>query len=192
MFNAYISNIVLQIGDVYNSIQLIEFDKDEQSFLYSVLNSEYKSLHSELWAFIRNKKLDFPKKHLELLRTYCKKSPITAFNCAKYIKERCDDLEKIIATDACISYQYAQLVLKSRFELGEPTIATNAEASYAYAITVLHTRFELGEPEIANDAYASCMYAIYLIKERFHLGEQIIKTDKYFKNRYEKFFSIIL
>ena len=35
MFNAYISNIVLQIGVVYNSIQLIEFDKDEQSFLRS-------------------------------------------------------------------------------------------------------------------------------------------------------------
>ena len=54
MFEAYISNIVLQIGDVYNSIQLIEADKDKQSILYSVLNSEYKSLHSKLTPIYRD------------------------------------------------------------------------------------------------------------------------------------------
>ena len=164
MFDAYISNIVLQIVDVYNSIQLIEADKDKQSILYSVLNSEYKSLHSKLWAFIRNKKLDFPKKHLELLRTYCKKSPITAFNCAKYIKERCDDLEKIIATDACISYQYAQFPLKGRFELGESLIANDPLLSYMYSVFVICDRFELGEKAIYSNSYCSQLYERFLSK----------------------------
>jgi len=164
MFNAYISNIVLQIGDVYNSIQLIEADKDEQSFLYSDLKSKYKSLHSELWTFIQNKKLDFPKKHLELLRTYCIFSPLTAFKCAKYIKERCDDLEKIIATDAYISYQYAQLVLKSRFELGEPTIANDPLLSYMYSVFVIRNRFELGEKAINSNSHFSQLYERFLSK----------------------------
>jgi hypothetical protein len=164
MFDAYISNIVLQIGDVYNSIQLIEADKDKQSILYSVLNSEYKSLHSELWAFIQNKKLDFPKKHLELLRKYCIFSPLTAFKCAKYIKERCDDLEKIIATDAYISYQYAQFPLKGRFELGESLIANDPLLSYMYSVFVICDRFELGEKAIYSDSYCSQLYERFLSK----------------------------
>ena len=162
MFDAYISNIVLQIGDIYNSIQLIEADKDKQSFLYSDLKSKYKSLHSKLWVFIRLNNLDFPKKHLELLRKYCKKSPLTALHCAKYIKERCDDLEKIIATDACLSYQYAESVLCGKFELGEPSIATDSLLSYMYSVFVIRNRFELGEKAINSNSYFLQLYERFL------------------------------
>lgn len=162
MFDAYISNIVLQIGDVYNSIQLIEVDKDKQSFLYSDLKSKYKSLHSELWAFIRNTNLDFPKNHLKLLRKYCIFSPLTAFKCANYIKERCIDLEKIIATDANLSYQYAECILRGKFELGEPSIATDSLLSYMYSVFVIRNRFELGEKAINSNSHFSQLYERFL------------------------------
>lgn len=162
MFDAYISNIILQIGDVYNSIQLIEADKDKQSFLYSDLKSKYESLHSELWVFIRLNNLDFPKKHLELLRKYCTFSPLTAFKCANYIKERCIDLEKIIATDARSSYQYAESVLRGKFELGEPSIATDSLLSYMYSVFVIRNRFELGEKAINSNLFFSQLYERFL------------------------------
>ena len=99
---------------------------------------------------------------MELLLAYCKKSPLTALHCAKHIKQRCDDLEKIIATDACLSYQYAESVLRGKFELGEPSIATDSLLSYMYSVFVIRNRFELGEKAINSNSYFSQLYERFL------------------------------
>ena len=99
---------------------------------------------------------------MELLLAYCKKSPLTALHCAKHIKQRCDDLEKIIATDACLSYQYAESVLRGKFELGEPSIAIDSLLSYMYSVFVIRNRFELGEKAINSNSYFSQLYERFL------------------------------
>ena len=42
------------------------------------------------------------------------------------------DLEKIVATDANSSVEYASEVINSRFELGEPAIATDTDLKWLY------------------------------------------------------------
>jgi hypothetical protein len=74
------------------------------------------------------------------------------------------DLEKIIATDAYISYQYAQFPLKGRFELGESLIANDPLLSYMYSVFVICDRFELGEKAIYSNSYCSQLYERFLSK----------------------------
>ena len=112
-----------------------------------------------------------------------------------------EEAERIISTVSHLSYEYATLILKDRFELGEKEIATSSWYSFYYALKVLNGtrvpiiektiaesaqysfsyardclkgRFELGEPEIATDSLLSLYYAFQIMKGRFELGEKEI------------------
>ena len=99
------------------------------------------------------------------------------------------DLEKVIAQDANMSYEYAIDVIKGRFKLGEPTIAKNTELAYEYAVNVIQGRFKLGESVIATDAKWAYLYARWVFKGRWELGEQSIFKSKW-ANDYKQMFNI--
>ena len=103
------------------------------------------------------------------------------------IDEQIPELEPLIATSARNACDYAEYVLKGRFELGEEIIAKNAAYSYYYARYVLKERFELGEAIIATDAYCACNYAIHVLNGRFELGELTIQYNPEFCAKYIEF-----
>ena len=67
----------------------------------------------------------------------------------------------MIATSARNACDYAEYVLKGRFELGEEIIAKNATYSYYYARNVLKARFELGENVILSSKFYKTEYIAY-------------------------------
>jgi hypothetical protein len=79
----------------------------------------------------------------------------------KGIDERIPELEPLIATSARNACDYAEYVLKGRFELGEEIIAKNATYSYYYARNVLKDRFELGENVILSSKFYKTEYIAY-------------------------------
>lgn len=102
-------------------------------------------------------------------------------------------IEKLIATSAEYSLNYALHFLGTRFALGEPAIATNARYSLYYACDVLEKgdcvpgsyRFPLGEPAISKSAHYAYVYANEVLvsgdfvpgSKRFPAGEPAIFRD---------------
>lgn len=80
-----------------------------------------------------------------------------------------------------LSYAYAVLVRTGklvRFPEGEAAIAKSLWESYQYAKVILKSRFELAEPMIAQNALYSLVYAVHVLKGRFLLGEQYMARYK--------------
>jgi hypothetical protein len=67
------------------------------------------------------------------------------------------ELEKIIASDATWSCQYAA-ALKDRFILGEPIIASKARTAGWYARYIIRGPWPEGESGISQSAYFVCAY----------------------------------
>jgi hypothetical protein len=82
-------------------------------------------------------------------------TPQEAYTWLTKIMPNCrnDELEQIIAQDINLSWNYAFLVVKGRFELGEPAIANNGHLAYLYAVAIIKERFELAEPTIKKSVY---------------------------------------
>ena len=122
-------------------------------------------------------------------------TPEEAYTCTTNTPGcRNDELEKIIATDAYWSYEYAVNVIKGRFELAEQVIAKNPELAYDYAVNVIKGQFELGEPAMLeiDDHYRAELLYDYVTKyrhTRWHDAEfHILQSD--YCDSYIKFFNI--
>lgn len=99
------------------------------------------------------------------------------------------NLEKIIAKDPELSFNYAWNILnkkgeilpRKRFLEGEKTIATDSDHSLEYAQHIIQGRFPEGEKAIARFAQNAYAYSTEVLNdERFPEGEeQIKKSDMY-------------
>lgn len=120
----------------------------------------------------------------EYMDEYKTKTPKAAIHYLYFVNSRCYDSEKVVATSAGFSYDYALDVLDGRFPLAEKTISASAEYSYKYARDVLKSRFKLGEESIASSAEYSYRYARDVLKSRFKLGEKCIATSSEYSYKY--------
>ena len=78
-------------------------------------------------------------------------------------------------------------MVNDRWEIAEKIIATNAWASVEYAIFVIRGRFELGEKVILEDAEESCWYACDVLRERWLEAEPIIMNSDWAEEYTRKF-----
>jgi len=100
-------------------------------------------------------------------------------------------LEKVIATDARLSYLYAVTYIKGRWLPGERVISTDAQWSYMYAKNVIKGLWLLGETAIATNAEMSLNYATNIVRGLWPLGENAIFSDPEMKKIYLQFVLIV-
>ena len=171
-----LSNLLLKMYDHY-----INDKKHEPEFhmFLDIISSMYESYSDYVYSLSTYE--------FNLLKQISCKNAYLATFFAITIDEQIPELEPLIATSARNACDYAEYVLKGRFELGEEIIAKNAAYSYYYARYVLKERFELGEAIIATDAYCACNYAIHVLNGRFELGELTIQHNPEFCAKYIEF-----
>lgn len=100
----------------------------------------------------------------------------------KTIKEAVTTKEELraIASDPQKAYEYANYVVRGRFQLGEAAIKTSDKYSVLYARNVLHETYDIDK--IAQDPKLAYNYAKNILRGRFQLGEAAIRSDvKYAK-----------
>lgn len=107
-----------------------------------------------------------------------------AYNYAEYIiKGRWEAGEKAIASHPRVAYNYAVDIL----DLGEPVLASDPVYSRGYAKHILHGPFKLGEIERAKGAQSAYNYAMDDLKgERFELGEPAIAKAPFWSIQYAR------
>ena len=86
--------------------------------------------------------------------------------------------EAAIATNAETAYQYANAVLKGRFERGEPMILRDPKASLEYAKNVIKAPWPAAESAIAKDPSMAYQYAKSVLKAPWPAAEPVIATDR--------------
>lgn len=91
----------------------------EKYGLTALLDEEAKIALEKFWNEFKIEDIKTAKDALALLR-------------GRVPEEHKLDLEKIVATDANSSVEYASEVINSRFELGEPAIATDTDLKWLY------------------------------------------------------------
>ena len=168
-----LSNLLLKMYDHY-----INDKKHEPEFhmfwdIISNMYGDYSDYIDSLSAYEFN-----------LLKQVSYKNAYYATRFAIAIDERIPELEPLIAASSRAACDYAEYVLKGRFELGEKAIAINSNNSYIYARYALKDKFPEGEKAIAKNAQTSYYYAVYVLKTRFELGENVILSSKYYKDDY--------
>ena len=84
----------------------------------------------------------------------------------EYFK-RYPPLEDIIASNAHVALQYAEVIINGKFPQAEKIIRESPVYSLEYALYVLKGRFPEGEAAIAKEDHTSYMYAKNVIKGRF-------------------------
>ena len=172
-----LSNLLLKMYDHY-----INDKKHEPEFhmFWDIISSMYESYSDYVYSLSTYE--------FNLLKQISCKNAYSATRVAIAIDERIPELEPLIATSARNACDYAENVLKGRFELGESAIIKNPGYAVEYARYTLKGRFELGEAIIATDARCSYDYAMYVLKTRFELGENVILSSKFYKDEYIAYF----
>jgi len=107
-------------------------------------------------------------------------------------KDALNKHEHLWAKDARTAYGYAAHIDRP-FPAGEKVISSNAKLSFRYAINILGKKpFPAGEKAIAADAKYSYLYAFQVLNDRFPAGEEAISKDAQYRNKYEKAFNVKL
>jgi len=96
-------------------------------------------------------------------------------------------IEKEIAKDPELVYNYAEDVIKGRFLEGEAAIAKDPELASEYARHVIRGRFPEAEAAIAKDPYLASDYARYVIRGRWPEVEAAIAKDPYLASDYARY-----
>ena len=145
-----LSNLLLKMYDHY-----INDKKHEPEFhmFLDIISSMYESYSDYVYSLSTYE--------FNLLKQISCKNAYLATFFAIAIDEQIPELEPLIATSARNACDYAEYVLKGRFELGEEIIAKNAAYSYYYARSVLKKRFELGENVILSSKFYKDEYIAY-------------------------------
>lgn len=107
-----------------------------------------------------------------------------AYNKAKTLNYRDEELENIIMTDPFYCYRYALNILCDRWPQAEPVIMTEPYYSSMYAIDVIKGRWEDAEHVIMTDPESSYWYSYEILNHQWEEAEEYMVGDTEYEDEY--------